>query len=597
LVDESGYTKFRSGKIALSPRTGRDGKLLNKSDAAKALEEIAVLLELTGANSFKTRAYTNAARALERVTGDLDALIESGELKQVKGIGKSIFEKIIELAETGHSAYIDELHANVPDGLLEILHIPGFGPKRTRIVNQKLGITTIDELQQACEQERLRELEGFGEKIEENVLEGIQFIKRHRGRILYWEAWPEACVLLERIRSCAETVRAELAGSIRRGKETVKDVDIVAAVTDSGPVMEAFTTADDVAATIAKGETKSSIVLHSGLAADLRTVTPEQFPYALHHFTGSADHNVAMRGRAQQKFGIKINEYGLFKSDKLIPVEGEEGFFRELGLAYIEPELRENTGEIEAAETDSLPRLVTKKDIKGVIHVHTTASDGHDSLEDMIDGAIASGYEYIGINDHSQAAAYAGGLSEDELLAQIRQIDELNSKLDNFRILKSVECDILADGDLDYSPKVLERLDYVIISVHSNFNQTRERMTRRIINAIKSPHASILGHPTGALLLQRKSYELDLDEIIRVAAVENVALELNAGPNRLDLDWPHCKAAKEAGTAVVIGVDAHSVASMEWMDLGISIARKGWLEPENILNCLNAEKFLKFFQA
>jgi len=570
---------------------------MHKKDVADALEEIAVLLELTGANPFKSRSYASAARTLERVTGDLETLVETGELKKVKGIGQSIFEKIAELVETGRCAYIDELRTKVPQGLLDMLGIPGFGPKRARLVHQKLGIAGIDELEAACEQGRLADLEGFGKRMEEKILEGIAFLKRHRGRVLYADALPQARALLEVVQACPQTVTACIAGSIRRGKETVKDVDIIAAVTDSGPVMDAFVGADGVETIVAKGDTKSSVVLRSGLAADLRAVREDEFPYALNHFTGSADHNVAMRGRAQQKFGVKINEYGLFKGAKRIRVADERELYAKLELDYIEPELRENTGEIEAAESGALPKLVSAEDMEGLLHVHTTASDGADSLERMAKAARDAGYRYLGVNDHSKTAAYAGGLSEDELLEQGRRIDALNKKFEDFRVLKSVECDILTDGSLDYPPRVLETLDYVIVSVHSNFNLPRERMTKRIVKALKSPYTSILGHPSGALLLARKPYELDMEEIIRVAAELGVALELNAAPERLDIDWVQCKAAKLAGVKVAIGVDAHSVEALGDMAYGINIARKGWLEADDVLNTLTAEDFLNFFHS
>ena len=568
---------------------------MHKKDVAGALEEIAILLELTGANPFKCRAYSAAARTLERVTGDLETLIETGELKKVKGIGRSLFEKIVELAETGRSAYIDQLRAEVPEGLIEMLHIPGFGPKRARLVNRKLGIATLDELEAACEGNRLSDLEGFGKRMEEKILEGITFLKRHRGRVLYADALPQARALLEVVQACPQTVKARIAGSIRRGKETVKDVDIIAAVTDSGPVMDAFTAAGGVETIAAKGDTKSSIVLRSGLAADLRTVDEDAFPCALNHFTGSADHNVAMRGRAQQKFGMKINEYGLFKGTKRIRVADERALYKKLDLDYIEPELRENTGEIEAAESGSLPALVTAEDMKGLLHVHTTASDGVDSLEAVARAVRKGGYRYLGVNDHSKAAAYAGGLSEEEVLEQGRRIDALNKGFKDFRVFKSIECDILTDGTLDYPPNVLKTLDYVIVSIHSNFNLPRERMTKRIVKALKSPYTSVLGHPSGALLLARKPYELDMEEIIRVAADLGVALELNAAPDRLDIDWIQCKAVKHAGAKVAIGVDAHSIDTLDWMAYGINIARKGWLEPCDVLNCLDVEDFLNFF--
>jgi len=570
---------------------------VDKKNVARALEEIATFQVLLGENPFKARAYSSAARTVERATGDLAALVETGELFKMKGIGKSLFEKIKELVETGRCAHLEELRSKVPPGLVEMISIPGFGPKRAAAVHKTLGIATVGELEYACKENRLVELDGFGRKSQDKVLAGIQFLKRHRGRFLLSEGLAEAEALLDVVERCDQTVRACIAGSCRRRKETVKDVDILAAVSESGPVMDAFTSAAGVESIVAKGQTKSSVVMASGIAADLRTVSEEQFPYALQHFTGSAEHNVAMRGRAQQKYGMKSNEYGLFKGEKFVRVADEAALYKKLGLAYIEPELRENMGEIEAAEKGKLPTLVTAGQMKGVLHCHTVASDGSNTLAELADASRKAGYEYIGIADHSQTAVYAGGLTEEEVVEQHRQIDGLNAKLAPFRILKGIESDILTDGALDYPDRVLKRFDFVIASVHTNFGLTRERMTKRIVEAMKAPWTCILGHPTGRLLLARDAYELDVEEIIRVAAELGVALEINANSHRLDLDWRQCRLAVEVGAKIAIGVDAHDVSGLQDMTYGVDVARKGWLGSADVLNTLSAEGFGEFCRA
>jgi len=569
---------------------------MNKKEVAEALEEIGLLLELAGENPFKTRAYGSAARAIERSAGDLKGLVETGELLKVKGIGDSIFAKIKQMVEQDKSSYLEELHAKVHRGLVEMIRIPGFGPKRARAVHEKLGINSLGELEYACRENRLVKLEGFGQKSQDKILAGIQFLKRHQGRFLISDALSDAERLLAVVQGCKETIRACVAGSLRRCKETVKDVDILAAVRESGPVMDAFTKAKGVETVAAKGDTKSSIVLSSGLASDLRTVSEKEYPYALAHFTGSAEHNIAMRARAQQKFGYKLNEYGLFKGDKLIDAKDEKEIFKKLDLAYIEPELRENAGEIEAAEKGKLPNLLRMEDIKGVLHVHTTASDGSDSLDEVAKAAEEAGYLYLGVTDHSKTAVYAGGLKEQDVLEQHRAIDNLNKKLKKLRILKGTESDILPDGSLDFPDKVLERFDFVVVSVHSSFNLSRAEMTKRIVKAMKNPYTSILGHPTGRLLLAREGYDVDLDELLKVAAGEGVAVELNADPHRLDLDWRYGKRAHDLGVKVAIDPDAHSAEAFSVMRYGVGIARKGWLEAGDVLNALETEALLRFFQ-
>jgi len=565
---------------------------MTKQEVSEILDEIGTLLELKGENPFKSRAYANASRTIAALDMDLGEAVRSGALKEVKGIGVALFEKITELVTTGRLAYYDELKASVPAGLIEMIRIPGLGPKRAKAIFDQLGVSTLGELEYACNENRLLKLPGFGPKMQEKILQGIQYVRKQKGQFHYPAAAREAELLYKVLKAHKSVQRIAVAGSLRRKKEVVKDIDLLVSAERSGPVMEAFTTLPVVEEVIAKGETKSSVRLKSGINADLRVVTDAEFPYALHHFTGSKEHNVAMRGRAQ-RLGFKMNEYGLFHGEKRIPCKNEEEIFAKLGLAYIPPELREDMGEIAAAESKNLPKLVEAGDIKGIFHNHTVYSDGNATLEAMVEAARAAGYEYIGISDHSRSAHYANGLEVERVHKQQKEIDALQKKCKDITIFKGIECDILPDGSLDYPDDVLASFDFVIVSVHSKFNMTETDMTKRILKAIRNPYVTILGHPTGRLLLTREAYPVDMRKIIHAAADCDVVMELNANPMRLDLDWRLCPFAIEKGVPVSINPDAHSVEGIKDVSYGVGIARKGWLTRDAVFNTKSAAEMRK----
>jgi DNA polymerase (family 10) len=568
---------------------------MDKKTVANILNEIGLLLELKGENPFKSRAYYNAARIIEVLDEDLEAMVKEGRLRDVKGIGEALEKKITELVTTGKLKYYEELKQSVPLGLVEMLKIPGLGPKKIKTLYDKLGITTIGELEYACIENRLLSLPGFGEKTQKKVLEGIQFIKQFSGHHLYFEAYEEAVRLKEYLESTGLVIRCEIAGSIRRKKEIVKDIDMLATSAQPEKLMECFVNYQGVKDVVAKGDTKTSVVLNSGINADLRVVKDEEFPYALHHFTGSKEHNTVLRHRAKA-MGIKMNEYGLFKGDVLIRCASEEEIFEKLNLCYIPPELRENAGEIEAAERGEIPVLVEEKDLKGVFHVHTTYSDGRNSLADIVQRSRELGYSYIAITDHSQSAFYANGLSTERLLEQWEEIEALNREYDDIVILKGIEVDILPDGSLDYGDDVLEKFDLVIASIHSHFKMGREEMTRRVVKAIENDHVHIVGHLTGRLLLSRDGYEIDVHEVIEAAREHGKVIEINSSPYRLDLDWRYIKHAKERGVKFAICPDAHSIEGLEDVKYGIGIARKGWLEAKDVINTYEIQQVLDFLK-
>jgi DNA polymerase (family 10) len=562
---------------------------MDTKEVARVLTEIATLLELKGENPFKSRAYANAARAIEALDGDLVDLVQGERLRGVSGIGQGIAEKIRELVISGHLGYHDELKAVIPPGLVEMLRIPGFGPRRAKTVYEELGIRTIEELEHSCRENRLAALKGFGSRSQENILRGIALVKRYRERTLLADAEDQARVVVAAIETVAGIQRLSIAGSLRRRRETIKDIDIVVASPDPEPVMTAFVGCAGVDAVLARGPTKSSVRLGSGLQVDLRVVSDLEFPFALLYFTGSKQHNIAMRGRALRR-GLKLNEYGLFEGDTALPCPGEAAIFERLGLAYIPPELREDQGEIEAAEAGTLPRLIEPGDLEGIFHNHSTWSDGRDTIERLALAAREAGYRYIGISDHSQSATYARGLTPDRIAAQHEEIDRLNRDLGGIRILKGIEADILPDGGLDYPDAVLAGFDFVVAAVHTALNQTAEEMTRRIVTAIANPYTTILGHPTGRLLLARDGYELDLTRVIEACVRHGVAIEVNASPQRLDLDGPGCRRAHEAGCRVAISPDAHAVEGLADVRFGVDTARRGWIEPGDVLNTLPIEE-------
>ena len=570
---------------------------MEKQGAAKFLEEIAVLLELKGESTFKSRAYYNAARTVEMLGDDeLEKLVREDKLKDVKGIGSAINEKLVELISTGSLSYYEELKNSVPESLLEILKVPGLGPRKVRSFYEMLEITTLAELEYACRENRLVKLKGFGKKTQDNILEGIEFIRRYQDQYFYGEAYRISERILEQLRQFPELGQVSLAGSIRRCKEIVKDIDLVASSDDQPGLVKHFTGIPQVEEIIASGDTKATVRVTEGINVDLRVVNEDQFAYALHHFTGSKEHNTALRHRAKG-MGLKINEYGLFKSndDQPVPCRDETEFFSALKLAYIEPELRENKGEIEAAEVGNLPELIEVDDIKGVFHVHTTYSDGVNSLEEIVRSCIELSYDYVGITDHSQSAYYAGGLNEDDLEQQREEIEILREKYPQIAIFCGVESDIRADGSLDYPDHVLQKLDFVIASVHSGLKMEQSKMTERLLKALSHPQVTMLGHPTNRLLLGRESSPMEMDKVFQAAAEHGVILELNASPARLDLDWRFLKKIKEMGLQVSINPDAHRLESFDDTGHGVAIARKGWLEKADVFNARAGEEVEEHF--
>ena len=576
---------------------------MNKADIVDVLEDIAVLLELKGENPFKIRAYSTGARVLETMETDLGDLIEAGQLSAVKGIGAALVEKIETLHATGELAYYTELRGSVAPGLIEMLEIPGLGGKKVKKLHDALAVESIAALKAACESGEVEALKGFGKKSAEKILTGIAnraaYAKRHH----WWTAREVAQPILEGLRGLPQTERAEVAGSLRRLRETVGDLDFIVASADPQPVMDWFVTQPAVAEVTAHGATKSSVRFEGGLQADLRVVPAEQFAFALHHFTGSKDHNVALRQRALAR-GYSLSEWGLtekgeegdLKAEVADSINSEEGLFKFLGLAEIPPELREGLGEIEAAEAQQLPNLVTSADIRGVFHNHTTASDGRGTIEEMAAAAGALGWDYLGLADHSKASYQANGLDDARVLRMIESIRAFNqSGASAVHVFSGIECDILPDGSLDLEESTLAALDYAVMSVHSSFSQSEEEMTARVIRAIEHPATTMLGHPTGRILLRREPYKIDLAKVIDAAIANRVIIEINANPRRLDMDWRLWRRAAERGLMCSINPDAHSMEGLSYFDAGVNIARKGWLKKEQVLNSRDCAGVLRWF--
>ncbi len=563
-----------------------------KDDVVELLESIARLLELKGESPFKVRAYQNAARAVETYPGSLDTALADGTLPEIPGIGKSAAAKIAELLETGAIAYHDELRAGFPEGLFALFDLQGLGAKKIRALYEALGVASIADLEAVCNDGRLAVLPGFGAKTAANILQAIATRQSHAGRFLLSDAAGPADVLYESLREHPSVDQLAIAGSFRRRKEIIGDLDFLVSSKDTAAVMEHFTTHPLVEGIIAKGNTKSSVRLGNGLQADLRVVSNDEFPFALAYFTGSKEHNIALRNRALER-GWTLNEYRLApapnaKESLPIPViRTERELHRALDLDYIEPELREDLGEFAAAEEGTLPRLIELPNLRGTFHNHTIASDGRNTLEEMAEAAQELGLQYLGIADHSKSSFQAHGLSEERLLAQVAEIRKLNEEYgSDFRLFAGVECDILKDGSLDYSDEILDRLDYVVASVHASFTLPEAEMTRRIIRAISNPRVTMLGHLTGRLLLSRKPYAVDIPAVLDAAAETGTIIEINASPSRLDLDWRWWPLAKQKGVRCVINPDAHHTSQLQNLWYGVAIARKGWLTREDVVNCL-----------
>ncbi len=559
---------------------------MDRAEVADALEEIGVLLELLGENPFKTRAYDNAARIVRGLDSALEDLIARKALGAQKGIGPALVDKITTLVTTGRLPYLEELRKQVPAGMLEWQKIPGLGPKKARAIHVTLGISTLEELEQAAKDGKLRDLPGFGETSEKKILAGIAHVRDHAGRFLRPVILGEARRLIALLKAVKGVAHVEVAGSARRGASTSKDIDIVVTANDAAAVMDAFVADPGVVEVVGRGPTKSSVRLEAGPNADLRVVPKEAYPFALFYFTGSKAHNVALRGRAQA-MGLKLNEYALVRESDGTPVpcKDERAIYKALGLPFIPPELREDLGEIEAAEEEKLPKLVELVDLKGILHCHSTWSDGQNSIEEMAEAARAMGMGYLGLCDHSRAAAYAGGMSIERVREQHQAIDALNKKLGkSFRVLKGVEVDILTDGTLDYPDDVLKTFDLVVASVHSRFNLEAKEQTERMIRAVSNPYVDIVGHPTGRLLLTRDPYPLDLFAVIDAAAERGVAIEINAHPSRLDLDPAGVRHGLAKGMKTAIDPDSHDTAGLKDVAYGIETARRGWCTADDVLN-------------
>jgi len=556
-------------------------------ELAWILEEIGDLLELQGENPFKVRAYRRAARTIEMLPEDIEAVWRRGELDELEGVGKAIASKIDEWLSTGTMRFYEELRQQLPPGLRELTRVPGVGPKLAHRLYQELGIASLHQLEESCRAQRLRHVKGLGPRTEENILRGIERLRRQWERVPLGLALPVAQQLERALAALPAVQRVALAGSLRRGRETVGDVDIVASSEDPRAVMDFFVGLPGVEQVLAHGDTKASVVLKVGLQVDLRVVKDSEFATALHHFTGSKEHNVALRELAHG-MGLKISEYGVVRvaDGQLLAISTEADIFAAVGLPFIPPELREDGSEIASARGGRLPKLLTMADIKGDLHVHTHWSDGLHSIEEMARAAQAKGYQYIAITDHSRSLGVARGLDPQRLEEQLAEIERLNRRLDGFRILSGCEVDILRDGTLDLPDELLARLDVVVASVHSAMQLDEAEMTERIVTAMRNPHVDIIGHPTGRILGRREPYAVDLERVITVAAETGTCLEINASPERLDLKDVHARWARERGVMLVVNTDAHSTDGLEQMAYGVTVARRAWLTAADVLNCL-----------
>ena len=567
---------------------------MTSAEAAAIFEKIALLMDLKGENPFKIRAYRSGAEIVESFPGDIMKMAQENQLSGIKGFGEALRDKLHEMATTGSLKFYNELKAEFPDTIFELFDIQGLGPKGIKQIYTELGVGSIAELKRAIEAGAVVQLAGFGEKKAAKILDGIAFREAHASEFRLEQVMPVVEQVLEALKSHPDVSRAEVCGSYRRGKETVHDLDFLVATKHPETVIEAFVTLPIVVNVIAKGGTKASVHVANGLQCDLRAVASREFPFALNYFTGSKEHNVAMRQRALS-LGWTLNEYALSqeegKNGKPIPaIHDETDLYRAMGLDCPAPEMRENGGEIEAAEQGKLPRLIQLENLRGVFHNHTTASDGKASLREMAEAAQELGLQYLGIADHSKSSFQANGLDATRLLRQVEMIRELNAEFGpEFRIFAGSEVDILKDGSLDFEDEVLAQLDYVVASVHNVFNLPEAEMTQRIIRAIENPHVTMLGHPTGRLLAQRPSYAIHMPSIIDAAAETGTIIELNASPWRLDMDWRWWKLAKEKGVKCSINPDAHSVHGLKDVVFGIRTARKGWLTRDDVVNCLPLE--------
>lgn len=557
---------------------------VHNAEIAHLFSLLADLLEIEGANPFRVRAYRNAARTIENLPHNVEAMVREGaDLSELPGIGEDLAGKIKEIVETGRLSLLEEVKSRIPGALAELVAIPGLGPKRVKVLYDALGIQDIEGLARAAKAGKLRNLPGFGAKIEEKILEELSRRATAEKRMKLITAEQFAEPLLNYLREANGVTRAIIAGSYRRRKETIGDIDILVTCRNSGPVMERFVTYDEVEHVLSKGKTRSTIVLRSGLQVDLRVVAEESYGSALQYFTGSKAHNIAVRHLAV-KLGLKLNEYGVFRGETYVAGRTEEEVYRTVGLPYIEPELREDWGEVEAAQQGRLPHLVTLADIRGDLHAHTKATDGQASIEEMAAAAKAKGYDYLAITDHTKRVTVANGMDAKRLAQQLEAIDRLNERLSGMKILKSAEVDILEDGSLDLPNDILKELDLTVCSIHYKLNLSREKQTERVIRAMDNPYFTIFGHPSGRMIEERAPYAIDMERVMQAALERGCFLEVNAQPSRLDLNDVHCKMAKDMGLKVAISTDAHRTTDLDFMRFGVDQARRGWLEPSDVLN-------------
>lgn len=570
---------------------------MKNQEIAKIFNDIADILEIKNENPFRIRAYRRAAQNIDGLAEDI-AGIQEAKLKEIPGIGHDLADKIREYVNTGHLKFYDELKKEIPAGLVEMLSVPGLGPKTAKMLFDRLKISSVDQLEKLAKKGGLRGLPGIQAKTEENILKGIAMIKRRTDRYPIGRVMPVAEDLLKKFMETAPVKRVSITGSLRRWKDTVKDIDILATAKDSKRVMQAFVRLPQVKDIVMSGPTKSSIITHEGIQVDLRVVEDDSFGAALAYFTGSKAHNIKLREMAV-KNGLKINEYGIFDSNtgKKIGGKREEDVYRALGIAFVPPELREDMGEVEAAVNGRLPLLIKLSDIRGDLHVHSEYSDGSHDIGELIDIAKEKAYEYIAITDHSKGLGIAKGMSIDKILEQNKKINALNKRLKSFKVLSGVEVDIRSDCTVDYPDEVLRKLDIVVASIHSGFRQSEEQITRRLVSAMRNPFVSVIAHPTGRLIGERDAYDVDMEDVLKTAKETGTAIEINAYPPRLDLSDVYIRKAKEMGVSLVVSTDAHVASQFDYMRYGVSIARRGWLEKKDVLNTCPYNVLLKYFRS
>lgn len=567
------------------------------AEIARIFDEMADLLEVKGENPFRIRAYRRAAENL-RVYPDDVSRLSAGELIALPGIGKDLALKIKEYSETGGVRALEELKAEYPEGILEIMSVPGIGPRTARLLYDELNISNLEALERLAREGKLRDLPKIKEKTEKNLLKGLEMLRKGRERMPLGKAMPIAEAIINELTRKAPVDKISTAGSVRRWKETVKDIDILVTSINPDEVMKIFVSMPGVADVIEKGRTRSSVILKEGIHVDLRVVNESCFGAAIQYFTGSKTHNIKIREMAVKK-GMKINEYGIFeeKSGKVLGGKRENDIYRMLGMSFIEPELREDTGEIEAALNNTLPELITKDDIRGDLHVHSNWSDGGHSIEAIALEARKRGYEYIAITDHSKGLGIAGGLTEEEVLEQTREIDAVNRRLKGFTVLKGLEVDIRSDGSLDLPDELLKKLDIVVASIHSGFKQPKERITHRLVSAMKNPCVDIIAHPTGRLIGERDAYEVDMEEVLKTALQTHTALEINAYPLRLDLNDIYARKAGEMGIPLAVSTDAHVSIQYDFIVYGVAVARRAWLERDDVINTMGYKDLKRYLMS